>query len=224
MTLPVLYSLRHCPFAMRARIAIFKSKQPVELRDVKLANKPAAMLKASPKGTVPILVLSASKVIDESLDVMLWSLNQSDPDNLLFNDQRGQGLHETANLSDLLRFIQVYDDEFKACLERYKCAKRYHEANLHECRQACEVYIKDIEQRLGEHTYVYGEDESLADIAIFPFIRQFAKVERQWYVQSSYTNVKRWLNAYLQSAMFNKVMAPYPIWQEGSEPVIFSAV
>lgn len=214
MTLPILYSLRHCPFAMRARLAIFKSQQAVELRDVKLTNKPAAMLAASPKGTVPILVVSASHIIDESLDVMLWSLGQSDPDNLL--------LSSIVELSDLLAFIDIYDSEFKPCIERYKCAKRYHEANLEACRNDCEVYIQNLEQRLSKHDFILGEHESLADIAILPFIRQFAKVERQWYVKSSYRNVKRWLNNYLQSALFNKVMAPHPIWVEGSEPVIFS--
>ncbi|MFT7199527.1 MAG: glutathione S-transferase [Glaciecola sp.] len=209
MALPILYSLRHCPFAMRARLAIFKSKEAVELRDVKLTNKPLAMLNASPKGTVPILVVAPSHIIDESLDVMLWSLSKSDPDNLL------------SNLSDLLAFINIYDSEFKPSIERYKAAKRYHEPNLNECREACEVHIQDLEKRLSEHAYIFGERESLADIAILPFIRQFAKVERQWYVQSSYVNVRRWLNEYLQSSMFNKVMAQYPIWKEGSEVVVF---
>ncbi len=209
MTLPILYSLRHCPFAMRARLAIFKSKKAVELRDVKLTDKPVAMLNASPKGTVPILVVAPAQVIDESLDVMLWSLGKSDPDNLL------------CNLPDLLAFINVYDSEFKPCIERYKAAKRYHEPNVNDCREACEVHIQDLEKRLSEHAYIFGERESLADIAILPFIRQFAKVERQWYVQSSYVNVKRWLNAYLQSRMFNKVMAQYSVWEEGSEVVIF---
>lgn len=201
---------------MRARIAIFKSRKAVELRDVKLDNKPEAMLIASPKGTVPILVVSATEIIDESLDVMLWSLGQSDPDNLLGNQSDG-----SSELPSLLSFVNKYDQEFKGCIERYKCAKRYHEPNLVECREACERYIQDLERRLSQHKYVMGTHESLADIAIFPFIRQFAKVERQWYVQAPYPNLKKWLNKYLQSAMFNKVMAQYPIWEEGNEPVIF---
>lgn len=218
MTLPVLYSLRHCPFAMRARIAIFKSQKSVELRDVKLTSKPAAMLTASPKGTVPILVVSSSQIIDESLNVMLWSLDQSDPDNLL-----QQHAASSSNLPQLLAFIATYDDEFKACIERYKCAKRYHEPNLEECRKACEVYTQDLEARLSKHNYVMGAKESLADIAILPFIRQFAKVERKWYVQAAYPNLKRWLNSYLQSAMFNKVMAQYPLWEEGNDAVVFGS-
>lgn len=223
MTLPILYSLRHCPFAMRARIAIFKSKQPIELRDVKLDNKPAAMLTASPKGTVPILVVSLSdnttQIIDESIDVMVWSLTQSDPDNLLLASSQTVEGETTNQLTELLAFIHIYDSEFKGCIERYKCAKRYHEPNLLERRQDCEVYIKDLEQRLSKHAYIFGESESLADIALLPFIRQFAKIERQWYVKADYPNVKRWLNAYLQSAMFNKVMTQNPIWQEGTDGV-----
>jgi glutathione S-transferase len=227
MSLPILYSLRHCPFAMRARLAIFKSQLPVELRDVVLTNKPQAMLEASAKGTVPILVVSPTQVIDESMDVMLWILGQSDPHNLLLNVAPLRGIDKqedtsyTSQLPDLLSFVNLYDQEFKARIEDYKCAKRYHEDNLLECRQACEVYVQDLEQRLSQHEYVFCQQETLADLAILPFIRQFAKVERQWYVQSPYVNVKRWLNHYLQSAMFNKIMAPNPIWEEGSKGVVF---
>ncbi len=211
MTLPVLYSLRNCPYAMRARLAIYKSKQAIELRDVVLTNKPQAMLTASPKGTVPILVLSSSKVIDESLDVMLWALNESDPENLLLSGS-----------TEILALISRFDDQFKGCLEQYKCAKRYHESNLDECRQACEVYIKDLEQRLNKHDYIIDEKESLADIAVLPFIRQFARVERQWYLQAPYPKVKHWLNRYLQSAMFSKIMAKNPLWSENSAVIVFT--
>ena len=212
MTLPILYSLRHCPYAMRARLAIFKSRIAVELRDVKLNNKPAAMLAASTKATVPILVVSPTHVIDESLDIMFWCFGQNDPENLLL---------DATNVSSLLEYITKYDKGFKPCIERYKAAKRYHEDNLVECREACEVFVQDLEQRLAKHRYVMGDKESVADLAIFPFIRQFAKVERSWYVNSSYNNLDRWLRHYLQSAMFNKVMALQPIWEQGSNPLIF---
>jgi len=209
MTLPVLYSLRNCPYAMRARLAIYKSKQAVELRDVVLSNKPAEMIIASPKATVPILVLTNSKVIDESLDVMLWALGESDPENLL----------HAANTDRVLNLVDLLDSEFKPRLEAYKCAKRYHENNVQECRQACELYIQNLEQRLMSHHYLIDENESMADIAILPFIRQFAKVERQWYLQSPYPKVRDWLNQYLQSAMFNKVMTKYPLWTSGQTVV-----
>lgn len=209
MTLPVLYSLRNCPYAMRARLAIYKSKQVVELRDVVLSNKPPEMIAASAKATVPILVLNLSTVIDESLNIMLWALAESDPDSLLLAE----------NTDAILSLVHLFDSEFKPCLEAYKCAKRYHESNLQECRHACEVYIQDLEKRLSSHYYLIDENESMADIALLPFIRQFAKVERQWYLQSPYPNVKRWLNQYLQSVMFNKVMTKHPLWTAGERVI-----
>lgn len=239
MTLPVLYSLRNCPYAMRARIAIFKSQQPVALRDVVLTNKPAEMILASAKATVPILVLNEAKklsvesstdstthvsntdnaalVIDESLDIMLWALHTSDPQDLLHNSQPEMQ-------KQMLTLINNFDIEFKQCLEAYKCAKRYHETNLVECRQACEEYVLRLEQCLTAHEFLMSERESLVDIALLPFIRQFARIERQWYLQSPYPKVKQWLTNYLQSPMFTKVMAKYPLWHEGCDDVIFVGI
>jgi len=225
MALPILYSLRNCPYAMRARLAIFKSQQPVALRDVVLTNKPPEMILASAKATVPILVLSVPKqsthagsvtteVIDESLDIMLWALDNSDPSDLLHSaspEIRG----------DMLTLIADFDVEFKQRIEAYKCAKRYHEDNLTECRIACEDYIKKLEVRLTQHEFLFSAKESLADIALLPFIRQFARIERQWYLQSPYPNLKRWLNNYLQSSMFTKVMAKHPLWLDSGEEVVF---
>lgn len=236
MALPVLYSLRNCPYAMRARIAIFKSQIPVALRDVVLTNKPPEMILASAKATVPILVLnevdrlseesradnaidiaktpSESQVIDESLDVMLWALHASDPHDLLHSAQPEM-------LTQMLALIHDCDVEFKQRLEAYKCAKRYHETNLTECRNACEEYVQKLEQRLSAHKFLMSAHESLVDIALLPFIRQFARIERQWYLQSPYPKLKQWLNNYLQSPMFTKVMAKYPLWLESREEVIF---
>ncbi|RKF17425.1 glutathione S-transferase [Alginatibacterium sediminis] len=215
-TKPILYSLRNCPYAMRARIAVFKAKQSVVLRDVVLSDKPQAMLAASAKATVPILVLANGKVIDESLDVMLWALEQSDPSNLLQQDH-------PSRLAEMLDFIRVFDTEFKSVLDHYKCAKRYREPNVVECRSACEPYLQLIETRLNEHAYIVSDSESLVDIAVLPFIRQFARVERQWYLQSAYPKLRLWLSNYLQSPMFTKVMAKYPLWQEGQAELKFGA-
>ncbi len=219
---PILYSLRNCPYAMRGRIGLYKAAQNVEVREVVLSNKPAAMIEASPKGTVPTLVLPNSDgtntVIDESLDVMLWALNQNDPEDLLHQQ-------DPAALPAMLALIATFDDEFKTQLNAYKCAKRYRESNVVECRQACEVYLQDLEDRLGDGSteegldgsqskrFIFGPKESLADIALLPFIRQFSKVERQWYRESPYPNLKQWLNEYLQSVMFNKVMTQYELWK-----------
>ena len=144
MSLPILYSLRNCPYAMRARIALFKAQLQISLREVVLSNKPKEMLKVSKKGEVPVLVMGnesgSSIVIEESLEVMLWALAKSDPDNLLY-------LHDTHALPNMLKLITQFDNEFKACLNTYNCAKRYRENNITECRQACEIYIQQLENR-----------------------------------------------------------------------------
>jgi len=228
--LPILYSLKNCPYATRARMAVFYSQHAVILRNISLKNKPQEMLDASPKGTVPILVLSDQErdqkpsIIDESLDIMLWALSMNDPSDLLHKE-------DSDSLPNMLKLIASFDNEFKRYLETYKCAKRYHEDNLIDCRQACEVFIKDLEQRLTEqysteksltkHRFLMSEKLSLADIAILPFIRQFAKVERQWYLQAPYPQVRNWLNNFLQNAMFAKVMTEYPLWSPNSEKIIF---
>jgi glutathione S-transferase len=218
MSLPILYSLRNCPYAMRARIALFKAQLQISLREVVLNNKPKEMLTASEKGEVPVLVMSdesaPSIVIEESLEVMLWALAKSDPDNLLY-------LHDPHALPNMLKLITQFDNEFKACLNTYKCAKRYRENNITECRQACEIYIQELENRLAntscQKPFIMSNQESLVDIALLPFIRQFAKVERQWYLKSPYPKVRLWLNRYLQSIMFTKVMAKHNVWVGMSE-------
>lgn len=221
--LPILYSLRNCPFAMRARIAIFKAKKPIQLRDVILSNKPQEMMIASPKGTVPVLVINhedhieKTEVIDESLDIMIWALQTSDPNNLLHQEN-------PRDLKDMFKVITTFDNEFKLCLEAYKCAKRYKEDNIVECRQACEVYIKVLEELLSQYDYIFSNKESLVDIALLPFIRQFARIERQWYLQSPYPKLRQWLNNYLQSPMFTKVMTKYPLWMENHQIVLFGDI
>jgi glutathione S-transferase len=224
--LAILYSLRNCPFAMRARIAIFKAQLTIILRDVVLSNKPNEMVAASPKATVPVLVLNDGTVIEESLEVMLWALKEADPDNLLHsvNNSENESGHQNDNentIAEMLELIHTFDNEFKTCLEQYKCAKRYKENNIVECRVACESFIQVLENRLSSHLFLMSNQESLVDIALLPFIRQFARVERQWYLQSPYPRVKHWLNNYLQSSMFTKVMAKYPLWLENYEVVLF---
>jgi len=239
--LPILYSLRNCPYAMRARMAIFRAKQTILLRDLVLSNKPAEMLIASPKGTVPTLVLPNGDVVDESVDVMLWALNETDPDDLLHcgitkinhqsdgevdsesqNDSESKVGNKAASaLTEILALIYEFDHGFKPCLEQYKCAKRYRENNIVQCRTACQQYIARLEQRLTGQQFLISDKESLADIAVLPFIRQFARVERQWYLKAPYPHVQKWLNNYLQSKMFSKVMAKYPLWEDCHEDILF---
>lgn len=209
MSLPILYSLRNCPYAMRARIGLYKAQLQIDIREVNLKEKPAEMLAASAKGTVPILVLDNAPqpptVIDESLEVMLWALTKNDPDNLLHSQDQSA-------LPKMLKLIAQFDDKFKTCLNAYKAASRYREDNVIECRQACEVFIQQLENRLSDNAFLMSAQESLADIALLPFIRQFAKVERQWYLQSPYPRVREWLNCYLQSGMYTRVMAKFEVW------------
>lgn len=212
--LPALYSLRNCPYAMRARLALYQSGQTVKLRDIVLSDKPSEMLTASPKATVPVLVLADSTVLEESLDIMLWALHTSDPDNLLHSD-------DDKALPEMLALIQQFDTEFKHALEQYRCAKRYHEDTLLSYRDVCQSYVQQLESRLTNHLFLLSDNESLLDLALVPFIRQFARVERQWYLQSPYPNVRQWLNRYLQSKLFSKVMTKYPLWQEKKETVLF---
>jgi len=212
--LPVLYSLQHCPYAMRARIAIFRSKQAVLIRAIKLNNKPPEMLALSTKGTVPMLVLGDGSVIEESLDIMLQVLKESDPDHLL--TAQGQ-----LSLTEIISIIEEFEQHFFVAVEAYKCAKRYQETNIVECRQACEVYLQKLEDRLSKHAFLTSDREGLLDIALMPFVRQFSKVERQWYQQSPYPKLRAWLNSYLQSPMFTKVMAKHELWVDGHRDILF---
>ncbi|MEL0658484.1 glutathione S-transferase [Psychromonas arctica] len=217
--LPILYSLRHCPYAMRARIAIFKSKQPVYLRDLKLNNKPTEMLALSKNKTVPMLVSSSDsgvEVIEESLDIMLKVLADNDPTQLL--------APPNTTLDNMLSLINYYETGLIPANENYKCAKRYQETNIVECRQICETYLQQLESRLTQHQFLLADTESLMDIALMPFIRQFSKVERQWYQQSPYPHLRAWLNRYLQSPMFTKIMAKHELWVDCHTDIIFGDV
>jgi len=218
-TLPVLYSLQNCPYAMRARLALLLAQQKVQIRAITMKNKPAEMLLASPKGTVPVLVIEnngESMVIDESLDVMLWALNRNDPDNLLYS-------HDPKALPEMLKVIEENDTEFKPSLEKYKRAKRFHgdDGNYQEtCRLECEPFIQDLEQRLSQHEFLMGSTPSLLDYALLPFIRQFSRVNKAVFAQDQYTNQRRWLSYHLQSRLFSRAMFKYPLWLDNHEECI----
>jgi len=214
MPQPTLYSLQNCPYAMRARLGLLVAKQTVKLRAISLKDKPLEMLQASPKGEVPVLVLSDSSVIDESLEIMLWALTQSDPDNLLYSDT-------PKTRTAMFELVHTHDTTFKIWLEKYKHAKRYHDISKDHYRQQCELFILQLEQRLKSHTYFMGDKPSLADYAILPFIRQFSRVERSWYLQAPYPNLQRWLTTHLQSKLFSKAMTKYPLWLDTHEAFLF---
>ncbi len=196
--LPILYSFRRCPYAMRARMAIVKSGQLVELREVKLRDKPQAMLCASPKGTVPVLVLDNGEVIDQSIDIMKWALDQSDPDNWL--DETGKDL------------IVINDDSFKNHLDKYKYPDRYPESNQEHYRKQCQVFLQKLEDLLQNQDFLAGNEMKFVDVAIFPFVRQFAHVDYDWFHDSHYANIQKWLSVFIKSDMFEEAMVKHPQW------------
>ncbi|NNJ93458.1 MAG: glutathione S-transferase [Halobacteria archaeon] len=211
--LPVLYSFRRCPYAMRARMAIRASGLMVELREVLLKEMPAALLACSPKGTVPVLVLPDDKVIDESRDIMEWALSQSDPEGWLPAAGAAR-----AGVSALL---DENDDVFKAALDRYKYAVRYPEHPAEHYRAQGERFLRKLEQRLVLCASLTGEQAGLADIGILPFVRQFAFVDKAWFDAAPYPQLQRWLARLLDSDHFTGVMQKYPQWHEGDEVTVF---
>ena len=213
-TLPILYSLQHCPYAMRARLGILLAEQPVMLRAITMDNKPEEMLLASPKGTVPVLVVDADTVVDESLDIMLWALQRSDPQNLLY-------LEEAQALPKMLKIIEENDNEFKPSLEKYKRSKRFHNEAEAADRLTCETFIQRLENRLAQHEFLMGATPSLLDYALLPFVRQFSKVNRQLFRDGPYSNLQRGLNHHMQSRLFARAMLKYPFWLESGEAFEF---
>jgi glutathione S-transferase len=220
---PILYSLQNCPYAIRARFTLFKAKQKVLIRAVKLNNKPPEMIIASPKGSVPILLLNAldssenNKVFEESLDIMEWALTQNDPNDLLHKK-------DVNAKNEIIKRIKDFEIAFIPALEAYCCAKRYHETNLNECRAECEKTLRILENYLTKHSFLYSNRESFLDIAVFPFIRKFARVERQWYRNSPYPKLRQWLANYLQSSIFTKVMANHELWIENKKDILFGEI
>jgi len=213
MTQPILYSLQNCPYAMRARLGILMSQQTVLIRAIVMKNKPAEMLALSPKGTVPVLVLGtepSTHVIDESLDIMLWALNLSDPDNLLYAE-------DAKALPEMLAIINENDQQFKPNLERYKRAKRFHGDDEEACRLQCEPFIQTLEQRLSQQPFLMGSTPSLLDFALLPFVRQYSRVNKQNFQQGAYSYLNSWLKQHLQSRLFAKAMFKYPLWLEAGE-------
>ena len=215
MSLPILYSLRQCPYAMRARLGLLLAQQSVMLRDIVMTNIPKKMFSASAKGEVPVLVLDDGTVIDESIDIMRWALNINDPQDLLYK-------HQSNLTEEIENLIQHCDNEFVEALKKYKAASRYHDDAEVDHRQNCEVIIRDIENRLSKQKYIFGDKPSLADYAILPFIRQFSRVDRKWFIQSPYPKLRSWLERHYQNPLFSKAMKKYPQWLNTKEDIIFS--
>lgn len=212
--LPVLYSLRRCPYAMRGRMGIALSKQQVLLREIVTKDKPSELLASSPKGTVPVLVLSDGNVIEQSLEVMMWALHRNDPQDLLrlSNPSLSKQIHQ---------LIQQNDNEFIGHLEKYRASVRYRNDDIEQRRNLCEAFISELEAKLARHDYLFGDSPSLADFAVMPFVSQFVRVEKKWFVQSEYQNVGRWLRSHLESKLYTQVMKQYPLWNDTKQDCLF---
>ncbi|MEL6531198.1 MAG: glutathione S-transferase [Pseudomonadota bacterium] len=213
-TLPILYSFRRCPYAMRARMALWIAGVTVELREVKLANKPPELAEASPKATVPVLVLADGSVVDESIAIMRWALDQNDPESWLDGD-------DTA-------LIRRNDGAFKHSLDRYKYPTRYpDEAKGDEDTFRLDhrthglAFLQELEGRLGSCAQLGGDKRTLADIALFPFIRQFANTDREWFDAQGLPHLQEWLEGHLGSELFKQIMPKFAPWKAGDEPITF---
>ena len=214
MEKPILYSFKRCPYAMRARMAIFLTDIQCELREVHLKNKPQSMLDLSPKGTVPVLQIDAYKVIDESLEIVEWALSINDifKKNKILPDQE-------VLTKDL---ISLFDDEFKFHLDRYKYSVRYQDANPIQSRSKCLEILNKIENSISNSNWFFGDSINKLDICILPFIRQFRIADPEWFDSlNEIHQVKSWLKHFLKSPLLLNIMNKNDPWQEGDQALIF---
>jgi glutathione S-transferase len=207
---PILYSFRRCPYAMRARMALRRASITVELREVSLDDKPQAMLELSAKGTVPVL-LANKLMLDESLDIMYWAMDQADPGQWLDADLQAR----TESL------IYENDGSFKTHLDQYKYWDRFPAQSQQYYRQQGEIFLVKLEQLLQLNKYLLADRPTLADIAVFPFVRQFAFVDKHWFDNSEYSQLQRWLQEFLESPLFIQSMDKLPPWQPEDPPRFF---
>lgn len=190
---------------MRARMALHYAGIAVEIREIALKAKPVHMLQAAPKGTVPVLVLPDGKVIDESLDIMYWALQQHDPDGWL---------GDAAQLAQAESLIDLNDGAFKRALDQYKYATRFPEQPPAAYRAQGEVFLQPLETRLLRQAYLVSNHASLVDVAIFPFVRQFSMVDPAWFAAAPYPQLRAWLQQWLVSERFAAIMQKHPVYEE----------
>lgn len=192
---PRLYTYRRCPYAIRSRLALYKAKIAYEPIEISLKHKSSEFLALSPKGTVPVLVDIDGAVIEESLEIMLWALSQHDPECWLLNDENASR-----------KLIDENDFNFKKNLDRYKYADRFPEHSKEYYRSECEIFLNLLNDKLQSNNYLMAERISLADAAIFPFVRQFSLVDEDWFLNSKYQELKKWLHNLINTQMFQEVM------------------
>ena len=200
---------------MRARFALLASGQRCELREVVLRDKPAELLAASPKGTVPVLVDVEGTVIDQSLDIMHWALARQDPEQWL---QPDRGTH-----ADMLALIAQCDGDFKQQLDRYKYPNRFEGADAAAHRLLGAQFLDELNERLQGSTHLFGERPALADMAIAPFVRQFAQTDAGWFALQPWSALQRWLDRLTGGLLWTQATQKYPQWKAGEPGVAFPA-
>ncbi len=208
----ILYSFRRCPYAMRARMALQLSEHPCELREVVLRDKPPSLGQISAKATVPVLLTRDKRVIDESLEIMRWTLATRDPVGWL-DPAEGE-------LDDVLALIARCDGDFKVHLDGYKYAHG-NPAAAEEHRAQASVFLLELDHRLQSRDWLFGARSSLADAAIAPFVRQFANSDRAWFDGQDWQALRAWLDDFLRSPLLASVMHKYAPWQEGTPGSLF---
>ena len=208
MNYPILYSFRRCPYAMRARLALAYSGIDYEHREILLKNRPDELYALSPKGTVPVLQLNDGTVIDESIDVMKWALVQSDPD-----------CWYTDKIVEQNSLIAQNDDEYKKRLDMYKYHERFPEGSYDEFQNAVGEILKVYELILSKSSYLCGDNVTLADMALFPFIRQGVHVDLAWF-NAQFPILSKWLKIFNESELFMSIMKKYTLWETGENGII----
>ncbi|MAR29303.1 MAG: glutathione S-transferase [Gammaproteobacteria bacterium] len=200
----ILYSFRRCPYAMRARMALLIEGTPLELREVLLRDKPPSMLALSPKGTVPVLQTAAGDVIEESLDIMCWAIPAE------------SHWFSLADREQQLEQARSFDDTFKPHLDAYKYHRPDADRSREAYRELAAGLLDKFEANLHNHDYLLGSQPQFLDLAVMPFVRQFAAVDRRWFDTQHRQGLRRWLDRWLADPLFTGVMTKFPQWQEGS--------
>ncbi len=208
---PILYTFRRCPYAMRARFAIRSSKIIVEIREIKLQEKPFEFLKLSPKGTVPVLITNSGEVLEESLDIIYWALNKNDPHKWL-----AKGKLEN---QEVIKLLDDLENKFKPNLDKYKYPSRYSGVDqfFHRDKNLC--FLKKLNSCLENNKSLNCEHLSLLDYAIFPFVRQFRNVDQDWFDKLNFIFLNKWINQIIDSKDFSSIMKKFKNWEPNDVPI-----
>ncbi|MDB4044092.1 glutathione S-transferase [Emcibacteraceae bacterium] len=202
---PILYSFRRCPYAMRARLVLLSCQIKCELREVVLRNKPQQMVNISPKATVPVLELVDGVIIDESCDIIIWAVKKNDPNQW------------QPHLKQMEELVKINDNQFKIHLDKYKYSSQNPELSKDVHRENCNFYLKLINEKLKGFNFLSADKQTVTDLSIFPFIRQFAFVDKDYFDKLPYPHLQKWLQYHLQSELFQNIMTKYDPWHEGQD-------